>query len=77
MVLLSFLPFYLSSFLTPGWLFGANYVVQRFLIKDLRGINGQIHKTPYLAGIFAGTAALVALRWVFTILPCTVRRKTF
>ena len=70
MVMLSSLPFYLSCFLTPGWLFGTNYAVQTFLVKELHGANGQIHKTPYLAGIFTGTALLVALRWVFTIMPC-------
>lgn len=72
LVLLSSLPIYLSSFLTPGWLYLSNYLVGNFVIQDVRGAGGQIHKTPYLAGIFTGTAVLVALRWVFTVLPCTL-----
>jgi palmitoyltransferase ZDHHC13/17 len=70
LVMFSSLPFYLSSWMVPGWLLGANTLVRVFVLKDLRGAT-QIHKTPYLSGIFAGTAALVALRWSFVILPCT------
>lgn len=69
-VMLSLLPLYLSSWMVPGWLVGANTVVQTYVVKDLH-VGGQIHKTAYLAGIFSGTAALVALRWIFTVLPCT------
>jgi hypothetical protein len=54
-----------------GWLFGTNTVMQKLVVKDIHGAGGQIHKTPYLGGIFAGTAALVALRWAFVVLPCT------
>jgi hypothetical protein len=67
--MLSSLPFYLSSWMTPGWLVGSNTFVQKFVIKDLP-VGGQIHRTPYLAGIFTGTATLVALRWAFKVLPC-------
>jgi hypothetical protein len=74
-VILSSLPFYLSSWLTPGWLVGANTLVQNFVVRDLHGTAGQIHKTPYLAGIFTGTAVLVALRWIFVVLPCTFQRS--
>jgi len=66
----SSLPFYLSSWMVPGWLVGSNTLVQKFVIKDLHGATGQIHKTSFLAGIFSGTAVLVALRWAFTVLPC-------
>jgi palmitoyltransferase len=71
LVLFSSLPFYLSSWLVPFWLYGSNQLVQNFVIKDIPGAAGQIHKTPYLGGIFTGTALLVALRWLFTILPST------
>lgn len=70
--MLSALPFYLSSWMTPGWLVASNTLVQKFIVKDLHGAAGQIHKTPYLAGIFSGTAVLVALRWIFVVLPCTL-----
>src|SRR5579859_892463 len=69
-VMLSALPLYLSSWMVFGWLIGANTLVQTYVVRDLH-VGGQIHRTPYLAGIFSGTAALVALRWIFTILPCT------
>jgi len=72
--MLSTLPFYLSSWMVFLWLYGANAAVQAFVVKDLHGASGQIHKTPYLAGIFTGTAVLVALRWSFHILPCTFTR---
>jgi len=67
----STLPFYLSSWMVILWLYSANAAVQAFVVKDLHGASGQIHKTPYLSGIFTGTAVLVALRWSFHILPCT------
>jgi hypothetical protein len=57
--------------MTVGWVVGTNMFVQNFIVKDLKGAQGQIHKTPYLAGIFTGTAVLVALRWIFAVLPCT------
>jgi hypothetical protein len=69
-VLLAKLPLYLSSWMLPGWIVGSNYLIQSFVVKDLQ-VGGQIHKTAYLAGIFSGTAALVALRWIFTVLPST------
>jgi hypothetical protein len=31
-----------------------------------------IHKTPYLAGIFACTAFWIAIRWIWSILPSTL-----
>jgi len=67
----SALPFYLSSWMVVGWLFATNTAIQKLVVKDIHGAGGQIHKTPYLGGIFAGTAALVALRWAFVVLPCT------
>jgi len=77
LLLLSALPFYLSSWMVPGWLYFSNMLVDRYLVRDLHGAVGQIHKTPYLAGIFCGTAVLCALRWGFVVLPGTISPPDF
>jgi len=49
-------------------LFGLHYIVQHAL-EWARPGQKAVHKTPYLAGIFAMTAFWVAMRWAWAILP--------
>jgi protein AFG1 len=63
---------YLSVWISvPGVLivgYGLQYAVQKLLRWAPSDMNS-MHKTPFLAGVFAGTLFWVAVRFVFKILP--------
>ncbi len=51
-----------------------SFVLQKFVVYlAQRGPSDyhHIHRTPFLAGVFAGTLFWVGIRWVFSILPIT------
>ncbi|OQE42271.1 hypothetical protein PENCOP_c004G00141 [Penicillium coprophilum] len=50
--------------------FGMQYVAQQFANKGPLEYR-VLHKTPYLAGVFAGTLFWVGFRYIFKVLPAT------
>ncbi|KAF3915308.1 Ankyrin-2 [Arthrobotrys entomopaga] len=68
---LSILPGILSLFAIIGLFIASNWGVSRAL-KEFGAVNQRsMHKTPFLAGIFAATAFWLGLRYLTTIFPST------
>lgn len=63
-------------FSIPGVLL-VGYALQYLALQTLRWAPADMkhmHKTPFLAGIFAATLFWVGVRYVFSMLPWTIRR---
>ncbi|KAI9893451.1 MAG: palmitoyltransferase akr1 [Vezdaea aestivalis] len=65
MVIFAAIPFALTTAFTLQWV--AKEALQ-WAPADMKSL----HRTPFLAGVFAGTCFWVGARWLFTILPCYV-----
>ena len=72
----SLYPLYFSCIISLGWLVGSNYFITYFVMAT-EDTPTALQSYPYLAGIFAGTAILVLLRWMFHILPNTFYSHPF
>ncbi|KAK4890207.1 palmitoyltransferase akr1 [Elasticomyces elasticus] len=74
--MLATLPIYIS---VPGVLI-VGYALQYLVQKLLRWAPSDMktmHKTPFLAGIFAGTLFWVGVRYIFDVLPWTFATNPF
>ncbi|KOS22207.1 Palmitoyltransferase AKR1 [Escovopsis weberi] len=70
-MLLSHAPVYLGLPLAGGAAYGCLWCARQVLEyapSDMR----QFHKTPWMAGIFAGSLFLTGLNWLTTVLPTTL-----
>lgn len=74
--LMSHMVFYLSIPLTFLISYGIQMVVKK-LFKWAPSDMKSFHKTPFLAGVFAGTLFWVGVRWITTILPYTLSSAFF
>jgi palmitoyltransferase len=68
--MLSHLAIFMSVPLVLVTVFGMQYVAQQVANKGPSEYR-ILQKTPYLAGVFAGTLFWVGLRWAFKVLPAT------
>ncbi|KAK9241114.1 hypothetical protein V1525DRAFT_97649 [Lipomyces kononenkoae] len=53
------------------FIWGSHQILLKVLDVSRPGAAHNIYKTPYLAGIFSGSAFWVAVRWLFKVLPNT------
>ena len=63
-----YMPWFLAIPSAVGVAVGMHWVAARALQWAPPGRKG-IHKTPYLSGVFAGSAGWVGVRWAWAILP--------
>ncbi|KAI0018985.1 hypothetical protein F4780DRAFT_748724 [Xylariomycetidae sp. FL0641] len=71
LMVLAHLPIVLSVLVALAVGFGFSWVTNQLLAyapPDMR----HLHRTPWLAGIFAGSLFLVGLRWLLVVLPGTL-----
>ncbi|KAI1319398.1 hypothetical protein F5Y16DRAFT_391004 [Xylariaceae sp. FL0255] len=70
LMVISRLPIFLSAFIALFVAFGFQWVTNQILEyapSDMRNL----HKTPWLAGIFAGSLFLIGVQWLLAVLPAT------
>ncbi|KAK9320776.1 hypothetical protein V1517DRAFT_263722 [Lipomyces orientalis] len=58
-------------------IWGSHQIFLKSLDLCRPGAASNIYKTPYLAGIFSGSAFWVAVRWLFKVLPGTYHDAPF
>ncbi|KAK7207838.1 Palmitoyltransferase AKR1 [Myxozyma melibiosi] len=74
--ILTWINAFVAIALSLVWLWGSHTLLMKIIESGSTG-SVQIHKTPYLSGIFSGSAFLVAVRWFFFILPGTANDRPF
>ncbi|ODQ53540.1 ankyrin, partial [Saitoella complicata NRRL Y-17804] len=63
-------PIYIAIWLFVAFFVAGHQFIMRFLLRADPTKEGY-HRTPYLAGIFSGTALLVIISWLTTVAPAT------
>ncbi|PSN69248.1 palmitoyltransferas-like protein akr1 [Corynespora cassiicola Philippines] len=74
--LISHYPVYVGIPLAFAIAYGFQWAAQ-YLLRWAPSNMRNIHHTPFLAGIFAGTLLWVGVSWVTTVLPWTLRTNFF
>jgi hypothetical protein len=68
--LLANYPIYVGAPVAAGFTFGLQWCLQKLLEWGPSNMRN-IHHTPFMAGVFAGSLFWVGIRWLTTVLPCT------
>lgn len=71
-VWLSILPVFFSVFLCIFTIYFLHKGLKDYVVLSAYH-SAQMHKTPYLAGIFSGTMFWVVIQWLYFVLPATAR----
>ncbi|KAK9450767.1 uncharacterized protein V1518DRAFT_411652 [Limtongia smithiae] len=74
--LLSSLNVFSGLVLASTFVVGSHMLLTR-IVKRGRAKSVQFHNSPYLSGLFAGSAFWVAVRWIFFVLPATFEDAWF
>ena len=67
--LLANYPVYIGAPVAAGFTFGLQWCLQKLLEWGPSNMRN-IHHTPFMAGVFAGSLFWIGVRWLTTVLPC-------
>ncbi|KAF2748693.1 hypothetical protein M011DRAFT_399788 [Sporormia fimetaria CBS 119925] len=74
--LLSAFPVYVGIPTAVALAWGLQLVAQ-YILRWAPSNRREMHQSPFLAGIFAGTLFWIGIRWITTVLPWTMRTNFF
>lgn len=73
---LSNYPVYIGAPVAAAFTFGLQWCLQKLLEWAPSNMRN-MHNTPFMAGIFAGSLFWIGVRWLTTVLPSTIRTNFF